>query len=120
MRIAIQALLALVAFTAAHAADVNGAWKTSYTNQEGQTRESTLTLKDDGGKLSGEFASARGKAPLADGVIDGNRITFRVIRKGNGDEIPITFTGTVEDETMKLKMQIRDRAPIEMTARRGS
>jgi hypothetical protein len=113
-------LLAALAFAVdASAADVAGSWKTSYTNEEGQTRESVLTLTMDGGKLSGAIASARGKVPLAEGSVDGNRISFSVVRKGNGDEIKITFTGTVEGDTMRLKMQLRDRAPIDMTAKRG-
>jgi hypothetical protein len=113
-------LLTVLLTVAAHAADVAGAWKTSYTNTEGQTRESTLTLKVDAGKLSGTFASARGTVPLTEGSVQGNRISFTVVRKGNGDAIPIKFTGTVAGSTMKLKMQIRDRPPIPMTATRGS
>ena len=34
-------------------ADPTGTWKWSFTTQDGQTRESTLKLKLDGGKLSG-------------------------------------------------------------------
>jgi hypothetical protein len=73
----------------------------------------------DGDKLSGAFQSPRGTAPLADGSVNGNQISFSVVRKGNGDEIKITFTGTVEGDMMKLKMQLRDRPPIDMTAKRG-
>lgn len=109
------------AVAALAAGTVDGAWKTSYTNSEGQTRESTLTLKEGpDGKLTGDFVSARGKAPLAEGSVHGNRISFTVVRKGNGDEIPITFTGTVNGNKMNLQMRFRNRAPIKMTATRGS
>ncbi len=110
-------LLIVSAITAA-AADVAGTWKTSYKNSEGQIRESTLTLKVDGGKLSGEISSPRGKVPVTEGSIDGGKISFTVVRKGNGDEIPIRFTGSVKGDTMSLKMQIRDRKPLDMTAKR--
>lgn len=112
-------VLFLGASIALWGADVAGAWKTSYTNSEGQTRESTLTLKVDNGKLSGEFSSARGKAPISEGSVEGDRISFTVVRKANYDEVPVKFTGTVSGDTMRLKMQIRDRAPLDMTATRA-
>ena len=104
---------------AALGADLSGVWKTSYRNEEGQTRESDLTLKQEGGKLTGTISSPRGKVEIRDGSVEGERISFRVVRVGNGDEIPITFSGKIEGGVMKLKMQLRDRVPIEMTARRA-
>src|SRR5262245_61878961 len=112
----IRFLPAFAFVSALSAADVSGAWKTSYTNTEGQKRESTLTLKVDGGKLAGTIASVRGNVPIAGGTVDGNHISFTVIRKGNGDEIKIAFDGTVEGDQMKLEMRIGDRPPIPMTA----
>lgn len=112
-----------IALPAAYAQDLippdpSGRWTTSYTNAEGQTRESTLTLTRDGEKLAGAFTSVRGKAEIASGSVSGNEIRFMVVRKGNGDEVPIAFKGTIEGDSMKLKMQLRDRAPLTMTAKR--
>ena len=112
------ATLALLACLSAAAADVSGTWQTSFTNSEGQLRQSTLTLRQSSGALAGEFVSARGKAPLSTGSVLGSKIAFTVVRKGNGDEIPIRFTGAVSGDTMKLHMRIRGRPPIRMTARR--
>lgn len=119
MQIATLVLAALAAPWVA-AADVAGAWNLAYTNTEGQTRVSVLELKVAGEKLSGSIASARGEVELDEGRVQGDRITFTVIRKGNGDEITISFEGTVDGDKMKLQMQIRDRPPIPMTAVRRS
>ncbi|MBI3696494.1 MAG: polysaccharide deacetylase family protein [Acidobacteria bacterium] len=104
----------------APAADAAGVWKASYTNPDGQTRETTLNLKVDGDKVSGTIASQRGSAAISDGQVSGDDISFTVVRRGNGDEIQVTYKGKVEGETMKLTMQIDGRDPIQMTAKRGS
>ena|SRR6476469_9641552 len=113
-------LLLLLSASVAFAADVAGVWTLSYTNEEGQTRESALTLKAEGAKLAGTISSLRGQTPIADGTIAGNDISFLVIRKGNGDEIRIAFNGKVEGDSMKLTMQLRDRTPIRVTAKRAA
>ena len=105
---------------AGSAADVAGVWKASYTTADGQTRETTLNLKVDGDKVTGTIASPHGSAGIADGKVSGDDISFTVIRRGNGDEIRIHYAGKIEGETMKLRMQIGDRDPIPVTAKRGS
>ena len=51
-------------------------------------------------------------------MVDGNNISFTVVRVGNGDEVRIEFSGKVEGGTMKLRMQYRDHDPMELIARR--
>jgi hypothetical protein len=56
---------------------VDGTWKWSMTGQNGQTRESTLKLKQDGEKVTGVMVGRQGETEIKDGKIDkdGN-VTF--------------------------------------------
>jgi hypothetical protein len=120
MRFFMGTVLAVLVLTAtAPAAQVDGAWQASYVNEEGQTRVSTLKLQTDGEKLTGTISSSRGTAQISAGTVRENEISFTVVRQGNGDEARISFTGTIEGDTIKLAMQIRDRKPIAMTAKRS-
>jgi len=113
------ALIALFTSLVAAAADVAGAWKLAYTTENGLRREAVLDLKQEGDKLAGSVSSDRGMARIEDGKISGDEIWFDLIRKSNGDEIKVHYNGKVDGATLKLKMQIGRRDPIEITARKG-
>ena len=114
------AVALLFATFASSAADITGLWKLTYTTENGLTREATLDLKLDGDRLSGTLASDRGKAPIETGKVSGDEISFSLLRKGNGDEITINFSGKVESGTMKLKMQYGQHQPVDVTGKRTS
>jgi hypothetical protein len=114
------AVALLLATFAASAADLTGQWKLAYTTENGLTREATLDLKLEGDRLSGTLASDRGKALIETGNVSGEDVSFSLLRKGNGDEIPVNFSGKVEGATMKLKMQYGKRQPVDIIARRIS
>jgi hypothetical protein len=99
--------------------DVAGAWTMSYTTRDGVRMSSTLTLKTEAGVLSGTISSPRGSVPLDEISVKGDQIAFAVIRVGFGDRIRIDYTGTVKDDTMKLKMKAGAREPLDVTARRS-
>ena len=110
----------LLATLAASAADIAGQWKLTYTTENGLAREATLDLKLEGDHLSGTLASDRGKAMIETGKVSGPEISFSLLRRGNGDEITVNFSGKVEGATMKLKMQYGQRQPVDVAARRVS
>ena len=113
-------MLGLILNAAAAAPDIAGVWKASYTMPDGYKHESTLELRMEGGKLTGKITSNRGTVTIDDGAVDGDRVRFTVIRRGNGDELKVDFTGAVKGETMKLKMQYRDHDPVDLMATRIS
>jgi hypothetical protein len=118
---ALRAAVALLLATlASSAADITGLWKISYTTENGLTREATLDLKLEGDRLSGTLASDRGKALLETGKVNGDEVSFSLLRKGNGDEIPVNFSGKIEGATMKLKMQYGQHQPVDVAAKRIS
>jgi hypothetical protein len=110
--------LVLMFASLAHAADIAGPWKLTFTTENGLTREATLDLKVDGDHLSGTLASDRGTARIEEGKVSGNEVSFSLLRRGNGDEISVTYRGKIEDATMKLTMQYGRREPVAVVARR--
>jgi hypothetical protein len=100
--------------------DVAGAWKMTYTTKDGVKMESTLTLKNEGGVLSGTIDSPRGSVALNEVSVKGDEVAFAVIRVGFGDTIRIDYKGTVKGDTMTLKMTAGAREPLDVTAKRGA
>ena len=112
-------VLALCTAASAVAQDVVGAWNMTYTTGDGVKMSSTLTLKSEGGALSGAISSARGSVALDEVSVKGEDVAFAVIRVGFGDRIRIEYTGKVKGDTMTLKMKVGARDPIDVTAKRG-
>jgi hypothetical protein len=112
-------LFAVFALTAS-AADVTGTWKASLETPNG-TFETTFTFKVDGSKLTGKVASQMGESDISDGKIDGDDLSFSVVRNFQGNEFKLTYKGKVSGNEMKLSFQFpgRDEA-IEMTAKKTS
>jgi peptidoglycan/xylan/chitin deacetylase (PgdA/CDA1 family) len=98
--------------------DLSGTWKVSYRAPNGKEREAALDLKQSGSQLSGTMSSERGKAPITDGRVDGNKVSLTVVRVGHGEEIPIAFTGIAADGVLHLTLQFKGGEPIGATARR--
>ena len=106
------ALVALVAFAAPVLADdadkgkVDGTWKWTSTGQNGQTRESTLKLKQDGEKVTGVMLGRQGETEIKDGKIDkdGN-VTFNVTREFNGNSFTAKYNGKLDGDTIKGKVE---------------
>ena len=112
-------LLSSVAILAAQQADVTGAWKMTYTTKDGVKMASTVTIKNEGGVLSGTIDSPRGSVPLNEVSVTGDDVAFAVIRVGFGDTIRIDYKGKVKGDTMTLKMTAGAREPLDVTAKRG-
>ncbi len=114
------ALLTMVLLAGGAAAQpgADGVWKAQYTTSEKRSHEFTLTIKTSDGAISGTVSSPRGSVPITMGTIRGRDLAFTVTRRANYDEIDVTFTGTIEGDVMKLRMQVAGREAVSMTARR--
>lgn len=96
--------------------DLSGAWKLSYTTRNGKERASTLTLKQDGAKLTGTLTGERGNAPVTEGRVDGNRVLLTILRRGNGDEVPVVCDGIWDGHALRLRMEFRGDEAITAVA----
>lgn len=94
-------ILMMVFAVTASAADVTGTWKGSIDGPNGKI-DVTMVLKADGDKVTGTYSSQMGEAPIADGKLDGDNISFSVTRNFNGDEFKLTYKGKVGATEMKL------------------
>ena len=104
--------IALVFAFAAMAADVTGKWTYEQPGRGGGPgRPVTITLKQDGTKLTGTVPGmGRGgdnpppPSEIMDGKVDGNNVSFTVKREFNGNTMVTKYEGTVSGDEMKLKV----------------
>jgi hypothetical protein len=92
-------LIAFVVPAMAQDAKVDGAWTLTLETPQG-TSNPTLTLKQAEQKLTGTYAGRMGETPI-EGTIKGTALTFVVKINAQGQEIVLTFSGTVEQDSMK-------------------
>jgi hypothetical protein len=82
---------------AALAADINGKWTAEVQGRNGTVTD-TLVLNASGNSLTGSFTGARGGAvDISDGTIDGNKVSFKVVREFNGNQFAQQYKGTLSD-----------------------
>lgn len=83
---------------AARAADVDGQWTAQVEGRRGTVTQ-TLILKASGSDLTGSFDGGRGGAvDISGGAIDGNKVSFKVIREFNGNQFTQQYKGTLSDK----------------------
>ena len=102
----------------AYAGDVTGKWVATMETPNG-TRETKFTFKADGAKLTGTVSGRQGDSPIQDGKIDGDNISFSVVRNFNGNEMKVNYTGKLTGEELKLNMEMGERKQ-EMIAKRAA
>src|SRR5262245_7396454 len=93
---------ALSLLTIAWAADVTGKWVAQVPGREGQTRETTFTLKAEGTNLTGSQSGQQGDTPISDGKITGDEITFKVKLSRGGNDITFVYKGKVAGDEIKF------------------
>jgi hypothetical protein len=93
-------VVSLAQVASAQDAKVAGSWDLSAPGRDGNMVTQTLTLQQDGTKLSGTMKGQRGEAPVT-GTISANSISFSVTRTTPNGDVKIDYTGTVTGDTMK-------------------
>jgi hypothetical protein len=93
----LPALLFLGISGAALAADISGKWTAEVEGRRG-TITQTLVLKASGSELTGSLEGGRcGAVDISDGAIDGNNVSFKVVREFNGNQFTQQYKGTLSD-----------------------
>ena len=113
------AVLAVVVFsslTLAAQSNVTGKWVLDVQTDAG-TGTPTITLKQDGEKLTGHYSGQLGEAELT-GTIKGNAITFGFQGDLQGTAAKVTYTGTVEKDTMKGTVDLAGMATGTFTGKK--
>jgi hypothetical protein len=116
----VTTLLLVVAFVAV-AADLTGKWAYETAGRNGgPARTTTITLKQDGTKLTGSVPAMMGgrrggggggdaAAPppdqeISNGRVDGNNVYFEVKRTTQNGDIVTKYEGTLDGDSLKLKI----------------
>ncbi len=102
MKTKISVVLAfLSAFAiAAFAADVNGKYTADVPGRQGNTQQTTFTLKSSGGTVSGTVANQRGEMEITNGKMDGDNISFSTTMKMQDREMKMNYKGKVSGDSI--------------------
>lgn len=98
------------------ASNVTGTWNFTIDTPNG-TNTPSAVLKQDGENLTGTYKGRRGDTPLT-GTVKGNAITFGFKVSPQGQEIQVTYSGTVEASAMKGTVKFGDMGEFPFTAKK--
>ena len=98
--------LVCVAANARAAADPNGTWKWTFTTQNGQEIQISVTLKADGEKLTGKVSRNDQSTDITDGTFKNDEVAFNVERERNGQKFVSKYKGKVEGDAINGKIEI--------------
>ena len=96
-------LLALVA--SALAADVAGKWIAESQGRNGPT-QTTFNFTVSGSALTGTVSGRGGDTEITDGKIEGDDISFTVVRKMGEMEMKMLYKGKVAGDEIKMTMEM--------------
>jgi hypothetical protein len=102
--ITVLATAALAGAALAADANVTGEWDFTVETQAG-TGSPHFSLKQDGTALSGTYKGQLGEAPVS-GTVKGNDVTISFKVNAQGTDLAITYSGTVEGDTIKGKVSL--------------
>lgn len=91
--------------SATAAIDVAGAWTLTVNPPGGGPITRTLTLKQEGNKITGEITYASGPVPISEGKLNGNELTFVYVIRYSDNELLITARAKIEGNSMTGMME---------------
>jgi hypothetical protein len=94
--VAVAALFVATATDAsAQTVNVAGTWAMEVTTEAGGTTTPSMTLQQDGTRLTGQYTSETlGNAEIR-GTVEGSRVTINFSASLQGQPVPVTYTATV-------------------------
>ena len=119
MLLAVSAAAVMLSTTAIAAdANVAGEWDFTVESPAG-TGTPHFSLKQDGGKLSGTYQGAFGESPVS-GTVKGNEVSLVFQVDAQGMNLDVSYSGTVEGESMKGTVKLGDLGEGTFTAKKSS
>jgi hypothetical protein len=111
---AVVCMMTVVAF----AASIDGKWTGEMQTQNG-TRPVTFTFTSDGSTLNGTTTGRGGDVKITNGKVDGDSVTFDVVREMQGNTVNSHYTGKVSGSELKLSVKTADREPRDLTLKKA-
>ena len=113
--------LFLAVTLAASAADISGKWTAQVPGRDGQARETTMTFKADGEKLTGSVSGGQGREnPISEGKVSGDTVSFVVSMERGGNTMKMTYTGKISGDTIQFKRESGQGQAREFVAKRAN
>jgi hypothetical protein len=90
----------------AMAADITGKWKSEFQGPDGNSRTNVFTFEVKGEAVTGTVTSSMAPEPakIEEGTLKGDALSFKVTRSFGGNELKLTYTGTVKGDEIPLKV----------------
>ncbi len=104
---AIFLLVMFTAVSAAWGADVSGDWELTTESPRGE-RTSTISIVQNGEKITVTM-EGRGGEMTCEGTIKENKIEWSITRETPRDEFTMTYTGSVDGNTMTGEVERGNR-----------
>ena len=120
-RMTLVAALVLGLAGAATAGDVAGTWTSEFDTQIG-LQKYTYIFEVDGetltGTAEGERMGETVKVEITAGKVVGDKVTFTEMLEFQGQELPITYEGTIKGDEIEFTRNVADFASEEIVAKR--
>jgi hypothetical protein len=82
-------------------ANLEGQWVYSFTTPGGQTFEPVLRLEQNGSDLKGVVAIRDFETPISKGKVQGNNVSFEVVRERDGNTFKSVYNGKLEGNVLR-------------------
>ena len=103
----VGAVAVLVLLASAWAADVTGKWVAQTPGRDGGTSETTFNLKAEGTVLTGTMTTTRGESTISEGTVNGDEISFMIVRKMGENEMKISYKGKVSGDEITFTREFQ-------------
>ena len=81
---------------------IEGTWKWTFNMPDGTRAEPKARLKREGGALNGTSIPRPGMSvPITDLKVDGDKISWTVVRDTNGRKVTTRYSGRIKNDTLK-------------------
>lgn len=85
---------------------LTGTWAYQVEGRDGNKRDVTLKLKQEGEKFTGSISGFRGDTEISDGTVKNGEFSFKVVRSWNGNEFVQKYSGKLEGDVIKGKSEM--------------
>jgi hypothetical protein len=87
------------------AADATGKWTAETPGRDGNPMTITMNLKADGNALSGTVSGRRGDNEISNGKVEGDNLTFDVVREFKGNKMTSHYSGKLDGDTIHFTIK---------------
>lgn len=110
-------LLSQTKVSALSESDIAGKWKSEYPGPNGPAI-TIYTFKVENGELTGTVSGRQSDTEFSEGKINGNEISFVVVRKLGEEERRIQYKGKISGDELKISIKFGDSPARESIAKR--